>query len=105
MVVVYHGSSAVALNRVPLQLLVIIMPTNTSIYQLTPLLSPRPDLLENLVRVWREARANRLQFLTDLHTADEDAAYLSRAVLPENQVWIAEVDAAIAGFIAFTNGW
>ncbi len=63
------------------------------------------DLLANLVRIWREARANRLQFLTDLHSAEEDAAYLSRVVLPKNQVWIAEVDEAVVGYIAFENRW
>lgn len=55
--------------------------------------------------VFREARKDRLQFLLDIHNADEDQEYLSRVVLPENQVWIAEVNGTVAGFIAFASGW
>ena len=58
-----------------------------------------------LVRVWREARAHCLQFLCDLHDAGEDRAYLSQVVLPANEVWVAEVDGAVAGFVAFGDGW
>ena len=73
--------------------------------RLTAPLSPDSDLVAALVRLWREARASHLQFLTDLHSADEDRAYLSGVVLPANEVWVAEIDNQLAGFIAFHDGW
>jgi putative acetyltransferase len=72
------------------------------------LTSPVPSdspLIADLVRVWRDARAARLRFLCDLHEAEEDREYLGGAVLPANDVWIAEVDGTLAGFIAFGDGW
>jgi putative acetyltransferase len=75
------------------------------IYRLTEPLAPDSEIIADLVRIWREARKERLQFLSDLHSADEDCAYLCRAVLPENEVWVAEVDERIAAFIAFGHEW
>ena len=53
----------------------------------------------------RRRAMDRLQFLIDLHTADEDRAYLSGTLLPQNEVWVAQADTALAGFIAFSPGW
>src|SRR5215211_5073992 len=75
------------------------------VYSLTGPLSPDADIIVELVRAWRQAREHRLQFLTDLHSADEDRAYLCTVVLPNNEVYVAEVDGRVAGFIAFANGW
>ena len=73
--------------------------------RLTEPLSPESDLVVTLVRLWREARASHLQFLTDLHSADEDRAYLSGVVMPANEVWVAEIETQVAGFLAFHDGW
>lgn len=62
-----------------------------------------PGLLDGSVRVWRDARRRRLQFLLDLHDADEDRGFLAR-LLPSNEIWVAESDGAPAGFIAFAPG-
>jgi len=67
--------------------------------------SPDSQVIVKVVRVWREARAQHLAFLTELHDADEDCNYLSRVVLPANEVWVAEVDQVVSGFIAFEKGW
>src|SRR5215204_871414 len=77
----------------------------TNVYRLAEALPPNSAMIGDLVRVWREAREDRLRFLTDLHSADEDRAYLSGTVLPANEVWVAEVDPTVAGFIAFAPGW
>ena len=64
-----------------------------------------PWLIENLVRVFVEASRTRLQFLIDLHDADDDRAFFAKVVLPRNEVCLAESDGAVAGFIAFAPGW
>ena len=68
------------------------MPAATRIYRLARDLPPGAPVIAQLVRVWREAREGRLRFLTDLHTADEDRAYLSGMVLLDNELFVAEVD-------------
>jgi ribosomal protein S18 acetylase RimI-like enzyme len=75
------------------------------VYQLTAPLSPDSEIVAELVRAWRDARAERLQFLTDLHSADEDRAYLCGTVLPGNEVHVAKIGQQVAGFIAFGHGW
>src|SRR5437868_5163995 len=64
-----------------------------------------PHLIQQLVHVFREARRARLQFLLDLHNAEEDARFIERRLLPENEVWVAEADDRPVGFIAFHDGW
>ena len=64
-----------------------------------------PGLLEGIVRVWRDARRRRLQFLLDLHDADEDREYVARVLLPANELWVAEFDGMLVGFVAFAPGW
>src|SRR5688500_162413 len=64
-----------------------------------------PSFIENLVRVFIEARRARLQFLIDLHGADDDRAFFANVVLPQNDVWLAESDGTVCGFIAVAPGW
>src|SRR4051812_7156837 len=73
--------------------------------KLTEPLPPESDLIAMLVRLWRAAREEHLRFLSDLHDAGEDRAYLSGVVLPANDVWVAEAGTEVAGFIAFRDGW
>jgi putative acetyltransferase len=61
--------------------------------------------LAGLVRVFREARQERLRFLLDLHDANEDREFFSNTLLRQNEVWVADVDERIVGFIAFAEGW
>jgi len=46
-----------------------------------------------------------LPFLPELHTPDEDLAFVSGRLMGANTVWVAEVDGAVAGYIAFREGW
>ena len=73
--------------------------------QLIERFSPDSQTIAMLARTWRAARQEHLQFLLDLHSEDEDRAYLANIVLPTHEVWVAEVEQMIAGFIAFGDGW
>ena len=62
-------------------------------------------LIDQIVRVFRDARRAHLQFSIDLHSADEDRTFFHRIVLPQQQVHVAETGGTVAGFIAFAEGW
>jgi len=57
------------------------------------------------------ARLNRhvtrvsLPYLPDLHTPEEDLWFFSERLFLENEVWVAEADGQIVGYIAFKPGW
>lgn len=76
-----------------------------TVARLNAALAGADGTIHRLVDVWRDARRGCLQFQLDLHGAGEDRAYLRDTVLPENEVWVAEVDGSLAGFIAFGGGW
>jgi putative acetyltransferase len=46
-----------------------------------------------------------LPFLPQLHTRDEHVSYFRERLLPEHQVWVAEADDGVAGYIGFRDGW
>jgi len=46
-----------------------------------------------------------LPFLPELHTAEEDLAFMARRIATPDPVWLAEIDGASAGFITFREGW
>ncbi|MDP3175485.1 MAG: GNAT family N-acetyltransferase [Phenylobacterium sp.] len=56
-------------------------------------------------RVHRAAFDARLPWLAGLHTPDEDLAYFREQVFAACEVWGAFEGDALAGFIAFRNGW
>jgi len=64
-----------------------------------------PELIHQLVHLIRVARRGPLQFLIDLHDADEDARFFESRLLPENEVWVAELEDRPVGLIAFHDGW
>ena len=76
-----------------------------TVRRVAPTDAPDGELIEQLVEVFVEARRACLQFLIDLHNADEDRTFLRTVVFPSNQVYVAEAGAAVAGFIAFADGW
>lgn len=57
------------------------------------------------------ARLHRLSFRTampqmlELHTPAEDVAFFSNVVFADDEVWLAEQDGFVTGFIAFRVGW
>ncbi|MEO8114492.1 MAG: GNAT family N-acetyltransferase, partial [Phenylobacterium sp.] len=44
-------------------------------------------------------------FLPELHTPDEATTYVADKVLPACEVWVAEADGELAGYIVFRPGW
>ena len=46
-----------------------------------------------------------LPFLPQLHTPEAHVGFMNERLLPEHTVWVAEVDGAVAGYIAFREGW
>ena len=46
-----------------------------------------------------------LPYLPDLHTPEEDLRFFSERLFPENEVWVAEADGQIIGYVAFKPGW
>ncbi len=75
------------------------------IRKVTSAYAPDAPFIVALVRVFRDAREAHLRFTLDLHSADEDRHFLSERVLPNHDVWLAEIDHVPAGFIACSEGW
>src|SRR5437016_3924435 len=76
-----------------------------TVRRLSDVLSPESATVRELVGVFREARRGVLEFLLELHDVDEDREYVCREMTRRNQLWVADVDGAITGFIAVGDGW
>jgi len=64
-----------------------------------------PDDAPALAAILRTCFRVSLPFLPELHTAEEDLAYVSGKLMVEDAVWAAEVEGAVAGYVAFRDGW
>ncbi|ODT87128.1 GNAT family N-acetyltransferase [Phenylobacterium sp. SCN 70-31] len=53
----------------------------------------------------RRTLRTSLPFLPELHTPQEDLAFVAGRVLPECAVRVAEAGDGIAGFVAWRDGW
>ncbi len=54
---------------------------------------------EAVVTLWRAVMAVTYTFL-EAHTEAEDRAYFARVIVAENELWVAEIDGRIAGYLA-----
>ena len=50
--------------------------------------------------VHRTSMREALPYLPDLHTADEDRAWIANVVLPHQEVWVAEAGGRVVGVAA-----
>jgi putative acetyltransferase len=64
-----------------------------------------PDDAPALATILRACFRVSLPFLPELHTAEQDLAYVSGKLLVEDAVWIAEIDRAVAGYVGFRPDW
>lgn len=55
--------------------------------------------------VHRTAMRVSLAFLPELHTAAEDLWFFAQRFLPANEVWVADVDGQVAGYLGFDADW
>ena len=60
----------------------------------------RPEDAAELAVILRSAMREAMPGLAELHTPDEDHRFLREVVLPDEEVWVAEIDGAPAGFAA-----
>ena len=60
----------------------------------------RPEDADELAVILRTAMRGAMPSLPELHTPDEDRRFLHGAVLPNEEVWVAEVDGRPVGFAA-----
>ncbi len=65
----------------------------------------RPEDAVAIAVIHRQAMRVSLSFLPELHTADEDLWFVREKLMVENEVWVAEADGQVAGYIAFHPGW
>lgn len=55
--------------------------------------------------VHRTAMRVSLSFLPELHTAEQDLGYFGQKFLPANEVWVAEGDGRVVGYVGFDADW
>ncbi|MGI8886847.1 MAG: GNAT family N-acetyltransferase [Gaiellaceae bacterium] len=60
----------------------------------------RPEDADELAVILRTAMRGAMPSLPELHTPDEDRRFLRDAVLPNEEVWVVEVDGRPVGFAA-----
>ncbi len=65
----------------------------------------RPEDAAAIARVHRMAMRVSLSFLPELHTPEEDLGFMQNRFMPSNEVWVAEVDGQVMGYIGFHAGW
>jgi GNAT superfamily N-acetyltransferase len=58
-----------------------------------------------IARVHRTAMQVSLAFLPELHTPEEDLQFFSERFLPANEVWVADIEGEIAGYVGFDADW
>ncbi len=60
----------------------------------------RPEDGDELAAILRSAMRGAMPSLPELHTPDEDRRFLRDTVLPNEEVWVVEVDGRPVGFAA-----
>ena len=59
-----------------------------------------PQDADAIAAVHRTSMREALPYLPDLHTADEERAWVANIVLPHQEVWVAAVGGRVVGFAA-----
>ena len=67
----------------------------------------RDDDLEPLVELWHASR-RRAHWNVPIHrtfTIDDDRGFMAGKMIPRNELWVAERDGVLVGFMAVEPGW
>src|SRR5712691_3936471 len=62
-----------------------------------------PAEADVLAAILRTAMRTAMPFLPDLHTPEEDRRFVREVMLPNCDVWVAELDGKVAGFTAVAD--
>ena len=65
----------------------------------------RDDESDAVAALFRLSKETAMPYLPDLHTAEEDRAFVRDRVFTTCEVWVAERDGELAGMCAFREGW
>ena len=65
----------------------------------------RLDDMAALSRLHRKTVHESLNYLPELHSAEEDLAFFEGQLYPHNEIWIVEEDGAVLGYAAHSPGW
>jgi GNAT superfamily N-acetyltransferase len=64
-----------------------------------------PNDAPAIVVILRTCFRVSLPFLPELHTPQEDLAYVSGKLMAEDAVWVAEIAGAVVGYVGFRDDW
>jgi putative acetyltransferase len=64
-----------------------------------------PADAQAIALVHRTATRVSLSFLPERHTAEEDLRFFAERFLPANEVWVADADGRVAGYVGFDPDW
>jgi ribosomal protein S18 acetylase RimI-like enzyme len=65
----------------------------------------RPEDAPAVAETHLTARRHALPYLPDVHTDAETHTWVAEVMLPQQEVWVAEIDGEVAGFAAIHEGW
>jgi GNAT superfamily N-acetyltransferase len=64
-----------------------------------------PEDAQAIAIVHRTAMRVSLDFLPELHSAEEDLSFFVERFLPANETWVAEADGEVVGYLGFDADW
>lgn len=65
----------------------------------------RPEDAPAIAEIHLASRRHGLPYLAEVHTEAETHQWVAGVMLPQHEVWVAEVGGDVAGFAALHEGW
>ncbi len=73
-------------------------------HETTTIRAMRASDIDAVFSLWRRVSLATYTFLVP-HTEEEDRAYFTRVIMKNNDVFVAEIDKRIRGYLAMKNGY